>query len=279
MRALLAAACLALLAGCGGESATSSPGRALAQTAAKLGEITSGTLRFELSVDPHEEGGSFGFELDGPFALGEPGELPMAEIEYTQTADDERETVTLTSTGEQAFITVDGTAYELPPERADELRSAGEAVGGGGERGGGLEELRIDEWIRDAKSSDGGDVGGTDTDKIEADLDVVAAANDLIEVVKSFGGPSLDPIEGPEAEQLRDAVRDAKLEVWTGDEDRLLRRLHIEADFDPELPDGLEELARAAGSKVTFDLEIDNPNSEVSVEPPEDPRPASELPN
>jgi hypothetical protein len=277
VRHVAALACLALAAGCGGESGTSNPGGALAQTAAKLGEIRSGTLHFQLAVDPHEGGGEFGFELRGPFELGKPGELPVADIDYTQTAGDERETVTLTSTGEQAFVTVDGTAYELPAEQADELRSAGEALGGEGE-GGGLEELRIDDWIRDAKSSDGGDVGGTDTDKIAADLEVVAAVNDLIEVAREFGGPDLDAIEGAEAEQLRSAVRDAKLEVWTGDEDRLLRRLHIEADFDPELPEGLDELARAAGSKVTFELAIDGPNQPVEVEPPEDPRPASEFP-
>jgi hypothetical protein len=167
-----------------------------------------------------------------------------------------------------------GAPPDVPPA-ADLLRRCKQGLE---LRKAGLEELRIDDWIRDPKSSDGGDVGGADTDKIEADLDVVAAVNDLIEVTGSFGGPDLDSIEGPEAEQLRSAVRDAKLEVWTGDDDRLPRRLRIEADFDPELPEELEELARAAGSKVTFELAIDDPNKPVEVEPPEDPRPASEFP-
>ncbi len=277
----LAAAALALVtvAGCGGgEAGTSDPGQALSQTAAKLGEIRSGTLRFKLAVEPREEGGDFGFELSGPFQLGEPGELPIANVDYTQTAGDERETVTLTSTGERAFITVDGTAYELPAEQSDELRAAGEALGGDGEGSSGLEELQIDDWIVDAESSDGGDVGGADTDKIEAELDVVAAVNDLIELSGGIGGPDLDRVEGAEAEQLRDAVKDAKLEVWTGDDDRLLRRLRVEADFDPSLPEGLEELARAAGSKVVFELEIDGPNEPVEVEAPDDARPPSEYP-
>ena len=152
-------------------------------------------------------------------------------------------------------------------------------IGRGAVNDSGLEELRVDDWIIDPKSSDGGDVGGADTDKIEAELDVVAAVNDLAELATSFGGSSLDAIEGQEAEQLRNAVRDAKIEVWTGDEDRLLRRLRLEADFDPQLPDWLEELARAAGSTVIFELEIDDPNEPVEVEAPDDPRPASELPS
>ena len=278
MKRLAAVACaLAAAAGCGGEAGTSNPGRALAETAANLGEIRSGTLEFRLAVEPHEEGGDFGFELSGPFELAEPGKLPVARIDYTQTAGDERETVTLTSTGERAYVTVDGTAYELPPERAEGLRSAGETLGGeGGE--GGLGELEIDDWIRSAESSDGGDVGGADTDKIEAELDVVAAVNDLIALSADLGGPELETVEGDDATQLRQAVEESKLEVWTGDDDRLLRRLRIEVDFDPSLPEGLEELARAAGSKVVFELEIDGPNEPVEVEAPDDPRPPSEFP-
>jgi hypothetical protein len=276
VRRVFLLACLALVsAACGGEAGTSEPGSALSQTAAKLEQIKSGTLHLQLSVDPHEEGGNFGFELNGPFELAKPGKLPVAEIDYTQTAGGERETVTLTSTGERAYVTVDGTAYELPEDKVERLRASAEASG----RSGGLEELRIDDWIRDATSSDGGDVGGTDTDKITAELDVVAAANDLIELAQSFGAAQVDPIQGQDAEQLRRAVQDSKIEVWTGDEDRLLRRLHIEADFDPHLPPAFEDLARAAGSKVTFDLELDNPNKRVDVKPPENPRPASELEN
>jgi hypothetical protein len=273
----LAAACLVLLAaaGCGGESGTSDPGKALSETAAKLGEIDSGTLKFRLAVEPREEGGDFGFELSGPFQLAEAGKLPVANVDYTQTAGDERETVTLTSTGEKAYVTVDGTAYELPAETADQLRSA---LDGDSQGGAGLEELQIDDWIVDPESSDGGEVGGADTDKITADLDVVAALNDLVELAGGLGGPDLKPVEGEDAEQLREAVQDAKLEIWTGDDDRLLRRLRIEADFDPSLPEELEELARAAGSKVVFELEIANPNEPVEVEAPESPRPPSEFP-
>jgi hypothetical protein len=266
---------LALLAsGCGsGGGGVSNPGQALSATAANLGKIRSGTLHLDVGIEPHgDDGGAFGFELEGPFELAKPGKLPVAKIDYTQTAGDERETVTFTSTGDRAYVTVDGTPYELPADRVEELRGSSD-----GESGAGLEELRIDDWIESAESSDGGDVGGTSTDKISADLDVVAAVNDLIAVAQGFGGPSLSPIEGEAATQLREAVQEAKLEVWTGTEDRLLRRLRIEADFDPQLPDDLEELARAANSTVTFELGIDDPNEAVEVEAPEGARPYSEL--
>ncbi len=275
--ALLASLVLTLAASaCGGSGGgAANPNEALSETASKLGDIESGDLKFKLLVDPREEGGDFGFELSGPFKLGEDGELPVAEIEYTQIADDERETVTVTSTGKDAYITVDGTAYELSDEQEDRLRSSAPSQGGSGGEGG-LGELKIDDWLRDAESSGGDEVGGDSTDKIEADLDVVAALNDLMALVGRFAG-SREPIGGEEAQLLRESVRDAKIEILTGKEDRLLRRLRITAEFDPQLAEELDELARAAGAKVEFELEIANPNEPVTVEAPPDPRPASEL--
>jgi hypothetical protein len=276
----LAALVCVVLAAFGGEGGgVSDSRRALPQTAAKLGDIRSGDLSLRLVVDPREEGGEFGFELSGPFQLAEEGKLPVAEIEYTQLADDERETVTVTSTGDEAFVTVDGTAYELPPEQADRLRSAGSSLGGGndGDGGGeGLGELRLNDWIRNAESSGGDEIGGDATDKVEADLDVVAAVNDLLELAAGVTGEAPE-IEGDEAELLRDSVRDARIEVHTGKDDRLLRLLRIEAEFDPELPEALDELAQAAGSTVEFELRIESPNDPVEVEAPANPRPFSEL--
>lgn len=273
-RALLLACLTLTLAACGGGGGASNPSEALSQTAQKLGDIKSGKLKLRLIVDPREEGGDFGFELSGPFELAQQDKLPIADIQYTQIADDERETVTVISTGEAAFITVDGTAYELPPEQADRLRTAGADLGGGG--GQGLGELRIDDWIRNPESSGGDEIGGDSTDKIEADLDLVAALNDLMTLAGRFTG-GRQPIEGEEAQMLRESVQDARLEVLTGKNDRLLRRLRITAKFDPQLPEELEELAQAAGATVEFELEIADPNQPVEVEAPEDPRPYSEL--
>jgi hypothetical protein len=278
MRRPLLLALLALtLSACGGSAGSdANPNEALSQTAAKLGDIDSGVLQVKLLVDPREEGGDFGFELSGPFELGKDGDLPVAEIEYTQIADDQRETVTVTSTGEEAFITVDGTAYELSSEQEDRLRSAAPNGDGGGGGGNGLGELKIDDWLSNAKSSGGDDVGGDATDKIEADLDIVAAVNDLMALAGRVTGSGA-PIDGAEARLLRDSVRDARIEILTGEKDRLLRRLRITAEFDPQLAEELEELAQAAGAKVEFELEIADPNEPVEVEAPADPRPASEL--
>jgi hypothetical protein len=256
-----------LLAGgaCGGGDGGGSAGDALAETAEKLGEIKSGDLFLRVVASSGEN--ELGFELDGPFALVEDGKLPVAEIEYTQIAGSRRGTATFVSTGDAAFVQVEDATYELPESELGALRKAG---GGGG--GGGLGELRIDGWLDNPELSDGGDVGGAETDKIVADLDPVAAANDLLALIGRLQGDEATRLEGRSADQLERAVESSSIEVYTGKDDRLLRRLVLEADFAATLPEELEELTLPR-AHFEFVLEIADPNKDVEVKAPDDAQP------
>ena len=64
----------------------------------------------------------------------------------------------------------------------------------------------------------------------------------------------------------------------TGKDDRLLRRLLMEAEIGFDVP---RELRRAlgdlVGATITFELEVADPNRRVTVEEPASPRPYSDL--
>jgi hypothetical protein len=270
-RLALAGAFLALgLAACGGASEpSSSPQDLLAETARNLGEIRSGTLDLLLTVG--SDGKEAGFVVAGPFAFAESGDaLPLADLEYTQAAGDDAETVRFVSTGERAFVVLGGQAYELPADQVASLRGTGSSEGSGE----GLGELRIDDWFQEPELSDGGSVGGAETDRVRAGLDVVAAANDLLELAGSLGADAGGPLEGEAAEQLRRAVESASVEVYTGKDDRLLRRLVVDARFraapPPELEDAFAGLPEA---DFRLELTIAEPNSEVTVEEPPNAQP------
>jgi hypothetical protein len=255
-----------LLGGRGGEAED-----ALGETADSLAEIRSGTLELRLIVAPRE-GDEFGLELNGPFALPEEeGALPELDLDYTQIAGGRRGTIGLVSTGDAAFTVVDGQAYELGDDETDELRAAAGSLGG-------LARLPIEEWIDDPELTDGGEVGGAETDLISGDLDLVAAANGLIDLARGFG-PPLPQLAGANADRIREAARDTSIQVWTGAEDRLLRRLLLEAELgDVPGPLGLL-LGDLVGAKITFGLGVTDPNRPVTVEAPRDPRPSSERPD
>jgi hypothetical protein len=262
--AIVALACV----GCGGGK---SANEVLSDTADNLSEIRSGDLSLRLAVAA-EGGEQVGVELDGPFAFSEGGELPVADVEVTQIAGNERTTLTFISTGESAFVQVGEETFELPRAEAERLRGVG-----GEPQGGGLEELRIEDWFGDAEVSDGGEIGGAETDRVSATLDVVSAANDLLELARAFGGIDAQALEGASAEQLRRAVEAATVEVYTGEDDRLLRRLAIDARLRADVPPEIEgTLGALGGARFTLELGIANPNRPVSVEEPEDARPYPE---
>jgi hypothetical protein len=269
---------LPALAGCsiggGGD-----PEEVLAETAANLGDIRSGTLDLRLIVQP-QEGEEFGFELHGPFALAdEAGALPVLDVDYTQIVDGRSGTISLVSTGEEAFAVVDDQAYELAEEQVVELRAASGALGGGAGGGSsGLGELPIDDWVVDPEVEDGGEVGGAETDHVSGELDLVSAANGLIDLARAFGRP-LPRLEDADAERLRDSARETAFDVWTGQDDRLLRRLLLEAELGLDVPEELRAaLGDLVGATITFELGVTDPNEDVSVEAPPNPRPSSELP-
>ena len=95
----------------------------------KLDDVRSGTLSLLLLASPVDapEGTGAGFQLEGPFAVGEEeGSLPVADLRYTRITGSERRTTRFVSTGARAFVEVDGTLTELT-----EAQLAGLRVGDG----------------------------------------------------------------------------------------------------------------------------------------------------
>ncbi len=273
-RVLAAVLALALVAGCGGGE---SAGDVLSQTSERLGEIRSGQIAMSLRMSgaDGDQAGAVGFELRGPFSLDGPGSFPVARLDYTQTAGAESATVTLVLTGRSAFVEIDGQAYELPDEQARPLRAALEGVtdaGGGG--------LAIGDWSIDPALSDGGEVGGVPTDRVRARLDVLSALDGLRRLALGAGaGESLPAVGEDEAALLERATRRATLDLRTGADDRLLRRLAIDLDFAAEPPVALRPaLGPLVGLQVDLRVAIDRPNEPVEVEAPADPLPSSALP-
>jgi hypothetical protein len=267
--ALLAA--LAVTAGCGGGGHAK---QVLSETADNLGKIRSGDLTLRLVLSPREgTKGRIGFELRGPFSL-RPGELPVAKIAYTQIAGPREATATFISTGGKAYAEVNGKAYELPPESTDVIRQAAGGLGGSN----GLGQFDIGSWFKDPRVSEAENLGDASTEHVVADLDVVAAANGLLALVRDLGRDA-PTIEGDAADRLDDAVESSSIEVWSGKEDHLLRRLLLDAKLGFDVPESLRRaLGEIVGATVEFELAIDDPNQPVTVSPPANPLPSSELP-
>jgi hypothetical protein len=233
-----------------------------------MGEIRSGTLdlRFETSMKGDN---ASGFELSGPFSLTSDGELPIAELEHKRFDGDNAErTGTFVSTGTEAFVVRKGKTTKIPPEQ---IASSGlSALVSRDTEDSGLGRLDIGNWITGRPDvSAGGLVGGVDTDKVTARLDPGRVLNGLIELGRALGGAKeLQILPAAERARLKAAVDKAQLEVWSGKEDRLLRKLTLEVVFGvrKELK---EKLKRIDGATISLEASITKLNERVRVKRPD----------
>ena len=267
----VAAALMLSLASCGADASD-----IVTETAHNLEELRSGLLElrvFAESAPGEEETAQAGFELVGSFQLPKEGALPVADLEYTDVGADEPVTQGFISTGEQAFIEVDGQAYELPPEQTETL------LGTGGNDEPVFEGASVDDWLVDPELTEGESLDGAEVDRVSGELDLVTALNDLFGIAQRFGASAaFTSIEGDEAKRVENAVESSSMEIITGSEDRLLRRLLIEVELalgeDVELA---EVLGPLAGTSFTIDMSISEPNQPIEVEAPSDALPLEEL--
>ncbi|MDQ2967166.1 MAG: hypothetical protein M3R37_02470 [Actinomycetota bacterium] len=88
--------------------------------------------------------------------------------------------------------------------------------------------------------------------RVAGDLDVVAAANGLLDLLRQLGRDA-PTIAGDQAKQLEDAVKSSSFELWSGRDDHLLRRLLLKADLGLDVPPTLRRCARLRrGSEDRF---------------------------
>ena len=250
MRRLVPALLLAAVA-CGGGGGGAAQ-EALRDTAARLGDIRS--ARMDLSMTAKSASSeAVGFAMTGPFALPETRGLPVADLELTELRGSERSTVTFVSTGTDAYVVRDGQARKVP---------GGVSVGGEGSEGG-LGSLRIDGWLRDPVIEE-----GEETDRITAGLDVAAAFDDLGRMGEQLGTSllaGLKPLDDASRRALEKSAKDSRVEIVTGADDRLLRRLVLTVTLTGEVPPELRSMVPVT---LSLSLDLAEVNQPVTVEPP-----------
>lgn len=250
----------------------------LRETSEKLAEVKSGqlSLRFVVAPQSAARDSDVGFAIKGRFALAtRPRGLPDADLAYTQIAGPQQETVRIVSDGRAAWVRVGQQAFTLPPERTRRLRRGSR----GGDGATGLDILRIDRWVADPKSSDGGEIDGVSTTRITGKLRIATALRDLLALGRRAGTDvGAKPIGDETGRKLEEAKENASITVHTGEDDRVLRRLVLRASFPLERTRDLGgTIGRLRGAEVRFSLSLRRPGRAVRIEAPANPQPLAAL--
>ncbi len=264
IRALIAAALALtsalLLAACGGGGNSEDPQQVLQQTFNNPTSIRSGTfdLDFRVETSGGENPGSFEAKLGGKFASQGPNQFPKFDIDASVKAESGSQDISgtggLISTGNQAFVNFQGTNYAVPQQLYDEFTTTYAQLQGqssSSKSANLLKALNISpaNWLTDLKNEGTADVEGTQTIHISGSANVSKLVEDL-KAIAQRAGSAVGNVNTQQLNQLNDVVQSGDIDVYSGENDKLLRRFQIHADLKP--PPGTP----GAPDSLTIDIQL-----------------------
>jgi hypothetical protein len=283
------------LAACGGSDGKSDESASAVLDEATLQGIESANVDLSLDVKaPGPEGGDLDLSLSGPFQGEGKGNLPQFDMTAKATGtfdgkdvDFEGGAVLLPNS---AYVNYEGVEYEVDPTTFSFIestlkqaqREAGAETGSAGvaacqEEAG---KLKVADFIDDGTNKGGASVGGTSTTKISGELDVPGLIDSALEVAESqacraqlaAAGPLPSTSEIDEAkEEVGDAVKTAKVDVYVGDDD-IVREIAAQVQIEPQ-----ESGSGPKSVEVDLELKLTGVNEEQKISAPENAKPLSRL--
>jgi len=283
----------AALTGCG-DSRNASTDRTAKQIvdAARLGgEGGVRSARVEISLEVEAEGSidpaaaqPFRLKLSGPFEGRGSGRVPAFDFAVTVEGAGQSFAGAFTSTGDNGYLSVAGTPYEVGSERFAELQESiaklGEESGSAPEGGLALLGIEIGEWLTDLRKREREQLGGVDVEHVSGAVAVAKLLEDLAglpERARELGLPQAEgaqPLREADRRRIERAVERIAFDLFVGVDDDVVRR--FEALFVAGRP-------RGAGSSVPerttirFSLALSEVNEGQEIKAPKNPRPLSEL--
>ncbi len=290
LRQILAAlACLvlcgALLTACGDDEdqGEASAQELLDQTFGSGAEaIDNGRLNVAFQLDPKgllALGGPIKLTLDGPFAAPRGGRLPQFDVDFDATLGGQGFDGTVLSTGRAAFVRLDGTDYKVDREFVTALRKGLGDVATSKQPG--LRALGIDplRWVSGARERGTARIAGVQTTRISANVAVARLLEDIDRLLTKAGGAGSGAggLLSPQTrKQIADAVKTARVDIWTGTDDKILRQLAVRISFAFE--DGEKPIQGLDGGKINLRLRLSDVNqTKVAVQAPAAARPLADL--
>jgi hypothetical protein len=238
----LALASALLIAACGGGGNGEDPQQVLQQTFSNPTSIESGTfdLDFKIETSGGDNPGSFEAKLGGKFANQGPNQFPKFDVDASVKAESGSQSFSgtggLISTGDQAFVNFQGTDYAVPQQLYDEFTTTYAQLQGQNKTGKSaslLGSLGISpsDWLTDLKNDGTTDVEGTKTIHISGSASVSKLVEDLKTIAQRAGGAV--NVDTQQLDQLNNVVQSGDIDVYSGENDKLLHRFQIHVDLKP----------------------------------------------
>ena len=285
---LAALSALGSLAACGGGE---DPNEVIKETFSGDKRVASGKLDVSLRLKTEGArnlGGPIQVKLTGPFQSQGDKRLPKFDFDLSLAASGQTFRAGAVSTGSSGFLKFQGQAYSVPEPVFAQFRQGYErsqAKREGSKENPTFASLGVnpETWLRDPKDEGEEDVGGTETIHVSAGVDVPKLLDDVNRILSRARGQLGNQgrqlptqLTAQQRKAVQDAVEDVSFDVYSGKEDKTLRRMTVNLKF--KVPEAQRQSAQGlSGGELTFDLAIDDLNESQTVNPPASPRPFDEL--
>ncbi len=287
---LIALLTAAAVVGCGSSSSSSSedPQQVLDETFNNNTKVTSGNLGISLDVSAQgSQSGNFTASINGPFQTDPNNTSAFPQLDLTaklqgsgggQSVDFSGG---ITATKDQAFVTYQDQAYEIPSALFSQFKTAYEAQASqaGGSTSGSsgtsiLSDLGIDPktWLTNTTNEGTVDVNGTSAIHISGDADVPTILGDLSKIAQSVPNASTQ-FDPSQISQAASFVKNPTIDLYSGADDHLLRKLEVGLDITP--PAGTSSGVTSA--HVDLSISLSSVNETQTITAPSNAKPFSDL--
>jgi hypothetical protein len=283
-RALIALACALLctaaLAACGGgdsggaKAAKPSGARATLEKTfgASAASIERATVDADIRLAPEgllKLGGPIAFQISGPFAAATASAPSRFDLAFRATLGGSRFKGGALATGRRSFLRLDDQTFTMGRER----RGPGASGTRPGLQALGIDPLRWTTNVRDAGSER---VAGVATTHLTGDVDAQRLLADVGALLDKAGGTA-GAILSPELlSQIADAVNSAKVDIWTGADDSIVRQLAVAIRF--AFKAAQSPIVGLDGGRLTLRVRLDDVNgAPVKVTAPSRARPLTDV--
>jgi hypothetical protein len=286
--ALLLVVATGALAACGGGSKDSSAGSLLSATFGPDHPVRSGKLDVSLAFDAKgltSLKGPLSLKLNGPFQSVGKGKLPKFDFNVSVNTGSTHFAAGAISTGDKGYLKLAGTNYAVTDslfaqfkngyEQASKTSSTKSAAPS-------FKSLGIDpqHWLKNPSKAGEETLGGVQTVHITSGIDIGKFLDDVNTLLGKAGSLGQGQVPSRLTDQQRKdierSITSAKLDLWTGKDDKTLRRLKLNIGI--AVPSDVRK--RAGGLQtgtLAFDLTIADLNQAQQVTAPANARPLSEL--
>jgi hypothetical protein len=275
---------VAFLAACGSGGGSSKDATSLVNTAFRQ-PIKSADVSFNLQVQvdgvPALEN-PVSLKFAGPYQSNGSKQLPSMDLNATIVGGGQSVPFGLTSTGDNFFVKVQGTSYEVGKQQVAQINQQLQSHSGTGNKTS-LSELGIHplSWLSNAKMEGDSTVGGTSVSHVSASLDVSKLLNDLNQLAakaptNSVAGAKPPQLSDKQKQEIERAIKDPHIDVYVAKSDKTVRRLATTLEFEIS-KDQQKNFNGVTGGTIQISIEFSNVGTPKKIVAPANAKPISDL--